>query len=294
MSRKYDTIYLITKLGYVHLYDLESGTCIYMNRISSDTIFVTAEHEASSGIIGVNRKGQVLTVSVDEQTIVPYITSQLNNPDLALRMAVRNDLPGAEEGFVSRFNTYFSQGNYLEAAKVAAKAPRGVLRNPQTIQRLQQAPGQPGQPSAVLQYFTILLESGKLNKYEALELCRPVVQQGRTELLEKWLKEDRVRKKKKEEEEEEEEEEQEEEEEEEERAAAEREDIQTTGIDAGQSNFTGRVDFAVFPPVCFVSLSLSLSLSLLSSSFFLLSSSSSSSSLFGVIYQRKAVFLMPR
>lgn len=30
-----------------------------MNRISGDTIFVTAEHEASSGIIGVNRKGQV-------------------------------------------------------------------------------------------------------------------------------------------------------------------------------------------------------------------------------------------
>jgi clathrin heavy chain len=189
---KYDVIYLITKLGYIHLYDLETGTCIYMNRISSETIFVTADHEASSGIVGVNRKGQVLSVSVDEANIVPYITNTLQNPDLALRMAVRNDLPGAEEGFVTRFNAYFSQGNYLEAAKVAAKAPRGVLRNPQTIQRLQQAPAQPGQPSAVLQYFTILLESGKLNKYEALELCRPVVQQGRTELLEKWLKEDRV------------------------------------------------------------------------------------------------------
>ena len=52
-------IYLITKYGYIHLYDLETGTCIYMNRISGDTIFVTAPHEASSGIIGVNRKGQV-------------------------------------------------------------------------------------------------------------------------------------------------------------------------------------------------------------------------------------------
>ncbi len=52
-------VYLITKFGYVHLYDLETGTCIYMNRISGETIFVTAVHEASSGIIGVNRKGQV-------------------------------------------------------------------------------------------------------------------------------------------------------------------------------------------------------------------------------------------
>ena len=60
VSTKYDVIYLITKFGYIHLYDLESGTCIYMNRISSETIFVTAVHDASSGIIGVNRKGQVI------------------------------------------------------------------------------------------------------------------------------------------------------------------------------------------------------------------------------------------
>ncbi|CAG8849184.1 2541_t:CDS:2, partial [Racocetra persica] len=37
---------------------MQTGTCIYMNRISGETIFVTAEHEATSGIIGVNRKGQ--------------------------------------------------------------------------------------------------------------------------------------------------------------------------------------------------------------------------------------------
>ena len=35
-----------------------------MNRISGDTIFVTAPHEASNGIIGVNRKGQVRTNDV--------------------------------------------------------------------------------------------------------------------------------------------------------------------------------------------------------------------------------------
>lgn len=62
MSSKHDVIYLITKYGYVHLYDIESGTCIFMNRISGDTIFVTAPHEPSSGIIGVNRKGQVSKV----------------------------------------------------------------------------------------------------------------------------------------------------------------------------------------------------------------------------------------
>lgn len=56
---------MITKYGYVHLYDLETGTCIYMNRISSETIFVTAPYEVTSGIMGVNRKGQVfLTIII--------------------------------------------------------------------------------------------------------------------------------------------------------------------------------------------------------------------------------------
>lgn len=63
VSPKYDVIYLITKYGYIHMYDIETATCIYMNRISADTIFVTAPHESSGGIIGVNRKGQVLSVT---------------------------------------------------------------------------------------------------------------------------------------------------------------------------------------------------------------------------------------
>ncbi|VVC88783.1 unnamed protein product [Leptidea sinapis] len=192
VSPKYDVIYLITKYGYIHMYDIETGTCIYMNRISSDTIFVTAPHESTGGIIGVNRKGQVLSVTVEENSIVPYINTVLQNPELALRMAVRNNLAGAEELFVRKFNMLFTNGQYGEAAKVAAMAPRGILRTPQTIQQFQQVPTQPGQTSPLLQYFGILLDQAQLNKFESLELCRPVLLQGRKQLLEKWLKEDKL------------------------------------------------------------------------------------------------------
>jgi hypothetical protein len=69
---------------------------------------------------------------------------------------------------------------------------QGILRTPQTIQRFQQVPSIAGTTSPLLQYFGILLDKGQLNKYESLELCRPVLQQGRKQLLEKWLKEDKV------------------------------------------------------------------------------------------------------
>ncbi|KAF9336702.1 hypothetical protein BG006_007769 [Podila minutissima] len=192
ISQKYSIIYLVTKFGFVHLYDLETGTCIYMNRISGETIFVTAEHEATGGVIGVNRKGQVLSVSIDESNLVPYIVNTLGNTELALKVASRNGLPGADELYVQRFQQLFQSGNFGEAAKVAATSPRGILRTPQTIERFKQVPVAAGQMSPILQYFGILLEKGELNKYESLELAKPVLAQGRKQLLEKWLKEDKL------------------------------------------------------------------------------------------------------
>ena len=51
------------------MYDIESGVCIYMNRISADTIFVTAPHESTSGVIGVNKKGQVWNLEGSSPTV---------------------------------------------------------------------------------------------------------------------------------------------------------------------------------------------------------------------------------
>jgi clathrin heavy chain len=127
-SAKYDIIYLITKYGYIHLYYIETGTCIYMNHISAHTIFVTAPHDASGGIIGVNRKGQVLSVTVDEDQKIPYVTTVLQNPDLALRMAVRNNLSGAKDLFILKLNKLFHNAQYAEAAKIAAVASKEILR----------------------------------------------------------------------------------------------------------------------------------------------------------------------
>eukprot|EP00124_Ichthyophonus_hoferi_P002666 Ihof_evm7s191 gene=Ihof_evmTU7s191 len=192
VSESMGVIYMITKYGYVHLYDLESGVCLYMNRVSGDTIFVTSEYDNGTGIIGVNRKGQVLSVSVDEQNIIPYIQNTLNNTQLAVRFAARNNLAGADDLFVSRFQQLFANGQYAEAARVAANAPKGILRTPETIRMFQSVPVAPGQTTPLLQYFGILLEQGHLNKVESLELARPVLQQGKQQLIEKWLKEDKL------------------------------------------------------------------------------------------------------
>ncbi|KAI0091788.1 clathrin heavy chain [Irpex rosettiformis] len=192
VSKKHGIVYLVTKYGFIHLYDLESGACIYMNRISGETIFVTAEYESTHGIIGVNKKGQVLSVNVDESTVIPYILTTLNNTELAFKLASRANLPGADDLYIKQYQALFQAGNFGEAAKIAANSPRGILRTAQVIESFKQAPTPPGGLSPILQYFGILLEKGELNHLESVELARPVLQQGRKQLLEKWLKENKL------------------------------------------------------------------------------------------------------
>ncbi|TVY25009.1 putative clathrin heavy chain [Lachnellula hyalina] len=192
VSQKYSIIYLVTKYGFIHLYDLETGTCIFMNRISSETIFITAPDSESAGLVGINRKGQVLSVAVDETTVIPYLLQNPANSGLAVKLASRAGLPGADNLYAQQFDQLVNAGNYSEAAKIAANSPRGFLRTPQTIERFKALPAVPGQLSIILQYFGMLLDKGTLNKHETLELVRPVLAQQRKHLLEKWMKEEKL------------------------------------------------------------------------------------------------------
>lgn len=192
VSDKYKVIYMVTKYGFIHLYDLETGVCIFMNRISSETIFVTCRDEDSTGIVGVNRKGQVLSVTLDENTVIPYLLQNPENSELAYKLASRGGLPGADQLYQQRFDHLLSSGQYADAAKTAANSPQGFLRTPQTIEKFKNVPAQQGQLSVILQYFGMLLDKGKLNEHETLELARPVLQQNRKHLLEKWMGEGKL------------------------------------------------------------------------------------------------------
>ena len=43
-----------TKYGFIHLYDLVSGACVYMDHIPGETTFVTVEYGTTNGIFSVN------------------------------------------------------------------------------------------------------------------------------------------------------------------------------------------------------------------------------------------------
>lgn len=70
------------------------------------------------------RRGQVLLATVNEQTMVPFVSQQLNNLDLALSLAKRGNLPGAEALVGQNFERLFANGQFKEAAEAAAESPQ--------------------------------------------------------------------------------------------------------------------------------------------------------------------------
>lgn len=168
VSRKHDILYIISKMGYLYLFDVFSGKVIFRYRVTQDTVFAATEHIASGGIMGITRRGQVLQVTVNENNLVPYIVGTLNDRQLAIEIASRLNLSGADDLYAAQFNNLIAAGDIQGAARAAADAPRGLLRTPQTIARFQQMPAQPGSSPPVFQYFSVLLEKGKLNHLESI------------------------------------------------------------------------------------------------------------------------------
>lgn len=106
------------------MYDLETAAAVYRNRISPDSIFLTIEAPSVGGFYAINRRGQVLLATVNDTTIIPFISGQvcllnppnflflkkrrnaflisylailqLKNLELAVSLAKRGNLPGAE------------------------------------------------------------------------------------------------------------------------------------------------------------------------------------------------------
>eukprot|EP00967_Tisochrysis_lutea_P113954 scaffold181263_cov20-Tisochrysis_lutea.AAC.1 len=69
-------------------------------------------------------RGQVILGTVNEVTMVPFVSGQLQNLGLALAIAKRGNLPGAEALVGQQFEQLFASGAFKEAAEVAADSPK--------------------------------------------------------------------------------------------------------------------------------------------------------------------------
>ncbi|KAL4145007.1 hypothetical protein PRNP1_012681 [Phytophthora ramorum] len=187
-----DIVYMITNLGYLFVFDAHSGKLVYRAHFTQDAPFVTCFESKSKGMLCITHRGQLLHFAINRAKLVPYVLNTMRDQQLALALASRMDLPGADSLYSTEFNRLIRINDVQGAARLAAASPQGLLRTPQTTEIFKQMAAQLDQPQPILQYFSVLLEKSPLNKEEAIELVRSVLLQGRGELLQTWLLEDKL------------------------------------------------------------------------------------------------------
>jgi len=191
---KFGVLFMITKFGFLYMYEASTAALLARHRITDQLCFVSARNDTTDGMIVINRAGQILSVNVQEQALIPCINNAAhipNNKELSFKLARRFQLPGADELFVVLFNQKLTTGDYAGAAQVARDAPGTLLRNQDTINKFKSLPQTSG-PAPILVYFNALLQTTKLNAIESIELTKPVIQQNRLNLIETWIKDGKL------------------------------------------------------------------------------------------------------
>ena len=191
VGSRYGFIYIVTKFGLLFVYDLETAAPVYRTRFSQDPIFVASGAD-DSGFLAINRKGQVLKGTVNDASIVSFLSEQLKSIDLALALARRANLPGADQLVKQNFQRLFAAGQYKEAAELAADSPQGILRTKETVEGFKRVPAQPGTQSPLLVYFGRILTTSSLNEFESVELGKLVIAQKKKPLLDKWYQDKKL------------------------------------------------------------------------------------------------------
>jgi clathrin heavy chain len=132
-------VFVISKFGGLYMFDIESGTLIYKQRITTDSIFCGTKYRADptrkmlEGVICVTKSGQVIQVQTDFRLLMSSLMRS-NQQTVALRIATRMNLPNAEELYWTHFDTLKNKKNLKEAIELVAKSPKGILRTKRAME----------------------------------------------------------------------------------------------------------------------------------------------------------------
>jgi len=191
-SEKYETIMIVSRMGVLYCYYGGNAANMFQGRLLQDTVYLTAYDDNNSGIWVCGKSGAITSITIEGEKLVPFICNVNKDVGLGCKIAARCNLPGADEIFLERFNALLGQGQIREAALIAANSPGELIRNANTINKLQQMPAQPGQNPPLIVYFGTILEGHSLNELEGFTLIQLLIQQQKLQSIESWIVNDKI------------------------------------------------------------------------------------------------------
>ena len=76
VSSKLGLLYIVTKFGFLFVYEMTTALCIVRTRVSNDVVFIGTRNSVTDGVMCINKAGVVLACDVDETLLVGHIVAQ--------------------------------------------------------------------------------------------------------------------------------------------------------------------------------------------------------------------------
>jgi len=190
VSPKYSTAFLLTRSGLLYLMEIENAF-VYVSVRVSQAPFLHASLAADNSILTLTREGRLIKIAINDSSIVDFVSTKKSNPQVASKIASSAGIQMSGEFVSAQFDQLLFANNFQEAARIAAQINTDSIRGQQTIAKLQRLPSTGGAPP-VVQYLGSLIQITKLREFESVEFCRQVINLGKGNMIENWIKEDKL------------------------------------------------------------------------------------------------------
>jgi len=87
---KYGVVFILTKMGFLFMYEVSTASLLSRHKLTDNLCFVAARNSNTDGMITINRIGQIFSINVQEQALIPFINSAAhipNNRELSFKLA---------------------------------------------------------------------------------------------------------------------------------------------------------------------------------------------------------------
>jgi hypothetical protein len=188
----YKLLFIYTKFGFVFAVEPNSGTCIMNEKYSESPIYLVTPSLDHSAHFILSRKGNVYESSVNIESFFDKCVEKGADYFESIGIFMSN-IPAEIQAGIYRnyFDKLKNSNNHLEALLLVAKSGKPFLRTFEYLSSIKDFPNI-NETSALLEYFAIVLEDGKLNEVESLELVQLALNKKKLDIVRKWLDSDQI------------------------------------------------------------------------------------------------------
>ena len=188
----YKLVFIYTKFGFVFVVEPNSGKCIMNEKYSDSPIYLITPSLDHRSHFVLNRKGDIYQSSVNIESFFNKCIEKgadYYEPICAImnNIAMENQ----ENIYRNYFDKLKNSNHHFEALLLVAKSGKSFLRTFEYLSSIKDFPNI-NETSALLEYFAIVLEDGKLNEVESLELVQLAINKKKLDIVRKWLDADQI------------------------------------------------------------------------------------------------------